>query len=131
MSQPVETRELRNFAFLVGGIFLCISLWPVVWRGDSLRWWALVPAITLIPFGIIAPRLLAPIYRSWMAVGHALGWVNTRLLLSLLYYGLIAPMGIVMRLMGRDSMRRQYVRDTDSYCVVRRRRDPSHMRNMF
>ena len=131
MSERVDAKQLRHFAFLVGGIFLFISVWPVIWREESVRLWALIPALILIPLGIIAPSLLRPIYKGWMAVGHVLGWVNTRLLLGILYYGLIVPMGMVMRMIGRDPMRRQYVRDTDSYRVLRQRRDPSHMRNMF
>ena len=131
MSEPMDVKQLRHFAFLVGGIFLFISIWPLIWRGESVRLWAVFPALILVPLAIIAPLLLAPIYKGWMAVGHVLGWVNTRLLLGILYYGLIVPMGTVMKLMGRDPMRRQYVRDTDSYRVLRQRRDPSHMRNMF
>jgi hypothetical protein len=66
-----------------------------------------------------------------MAVGHVLGWINTRIILGILYYGLIVPTGLVMKMFGRDPMRRAFVPDMQTYRVVREPRQPSHMKHMF
>ena len=91
----------------------------------------LAPAGALIPLGLILPRVLAPLYKGWMAVGHVLGWINTRIILGILYYGLVVPMGLVMKMLGRDPMRRAWIPGMDTYRVVREPRPPSHMKNMF
>lgn len=131
MAQPADSKELRNFGLIVGGIFLVIGLWPLVWRGEGMRMWAVGLAGLLIPLGLLVPTVLAPVFRVWMKVGHVLGWINTRIILGILFYGLITPMGVVMRLFGWDAMRRVLVRDAQTYRVVRQPRPPSHMTRQF
>jgi hypothetical protein len=131
MNNQVDTKQLRSFGLLVGGIFLFLGLWPLVWKGEPLRLWAVIPAALLLPLGLIAPSLLAPLYKGWMAVGHVLGWINTRIILGILYYGLIVPIGLVMKMLGRDPMHRAFVPDMQTYRVVRKPRAPSHMKHMF
>jgi hypothetical protein len=84
----------------------------------------IVPALTV-------PRILAPVHRIWMTIGDALGWVNSRILLGLVFYGLVTPMGLVMRLRGRDPMRRRFEPRADSYRVLRQPRPGSHMTRQF
>ena len=131
MSEQADVKQLRSFGLTVGGVFLLIGIFPFVWRGEELRLWAVIPAGLLIPLGLILPQVLAPLYKGWMAVGHVLGWINTRIILGILYYGLVVPMGLIMKIMGRDPMRRACVPGMESYRVVREPRSPSHMKNMF
>jgi polyferredoxin len=131
MNHEVEVKELRNFGLIVGGIFLVIGLWPMVWRGDGMRLWAVGLGGLLIPLGLLIPTVLAPVFTVWMKVGHLLGWINTRIILGFLFYGLITPMGVVMRLFGWDAMRRVLVRDVESYRVVRQPRPRTHMTRQF
>jgi polyferredoxin len=131
MNHEVEVKELRNFGLMVGGIFLVIGLWPMVWRGEGIRLWAIGLGGLLIPLGLLMPAVLAPVFKVWMKVGHVLGWINTRIILGALFYGLITPMGVVMRLFGWDAMRRVLVRDVESYRVVRQPRPRTHMTRQF
>ena len=127
----METKHLRTFGLTVGGIFLILGLWPALWRGGEPRLWALIPGILLAVLGLSLPRSLKRAHKLWMIVGHVLGWINTRIILGITFYGLITPMGLVMRLLGWDSMRRTLVPQADSYRVVRRLRPPSHMTRQF
>ena len=131
MNHEVEVKELRNFGLMVGGIFLVIGLWPMVWRDEGMRLWAIGLGGLLIPLGLLIPAVLAPVFKVWMKVGHVLGWINTRIILGALFYGLITPMGVVMRLFGWDAMRRVLVRDVESYRVVRQPRPRTHMTRQF
>ena len=131
MNHEVEVKELRNFGLMVGGIFLVIGLWPMVWRGEGMRLWAIGLGGLLIPLGLLMPAVLVPVFKVWMKVGHVLGWINTRIILGVLFYGLITPMGVVMRLFGWDAMRRVLVRDVESYRVVRQPRPRTHMTRQF
>ena len=131
MEGMVEKKELRNFGLIVGGIFCLIGIWPAIRHGEGLRLWAVVPGALLIPLGLIAPTVLAPLFKIWMKVGHVMGWVNTRIILGILYFGLITPMGVVMRLFGWDSMRRAFSPNDESYRVVRHVRPRNHMTRQF
>ena len=106
MALPSEAKELRHFGLIVGGVFCVIGIWPLIRYGEGLRLWALVPGALLIPLGLVAPLALRPLFKVWMKVGQVMGWINTRIILGILYFGLITPMGVMMRLFGWDSMRR-------------------------
>ena len=86
-----DKKELRNFGLLVGGVFSVIGFWPMVFRGEPLRLWAIIAGSLLILFGGLAPTWLGPIHQGWMWIGHVLGWINTRIILGVIFYGLITP----------------------------------------
>jgi len=130
--EPAATRkELRQFGLLVGAIFTVIGLWPLVFRGEPLRLWAIGIGGLLIAFGGILPQLLAPVHKGWMWVGHILGWINTRILLGIVFYALVTPIGLVFRLMGKDTMRQTLSESSQTYRVVRSPRPHSHMKYQF
>jgi hypothetical protein len=91
MIQPASKKDLRSFGYLVGAVFGVIGIWPLLFRGEPLRLWAVGLSSTLIALGGLLPRVLAPIHEAWMWVGHVLGWINTRILLGIVFYGLITP----------------------------------------
>ena len=126
-----QTQQLRSFGLMVGGIFACIGVWPALWRGQPLRLWGLLLGGALIALALVWPRSLAQVYRLWMAVGEVLGWINTRLILGVLFYGIFTPIGLCMRLRGKDPMRRTLHPEVDTYRVVRQPRPASHMRHQF
>ena len=66
-----------------------------------------------------------------MAIGEALGWINTRVILGFVYYGIMTPMGMTMRLLGKDPMRRRFEPDANSYRVPRATRPSRHMDRQF
>jgi hypothetical protein len=131
MNQEPAIKELRSFGLIVGGVFLVIGLWPVLFRGEDPRLWSLGIGGALAALGVVAPASLKQVHRGWMKVGHVLGAINTRIILGIIYYGLITPMGVAMRLMGKDSMHRVLLQDVASYRVVRAPRPRHHMRNQF
>jgi hypothetical protein len=87
--------------------------------------------VALVILGLLWPRALSVVHRAWMAVGHALGWVNTRILLGIVFYGIVTPMGLVMRLAGRDPMRRGFDAMASSYRVPRAPRPSGHLTRQF
>ena len=131
MDHSATRKELRHFGLLVGAVFAVLGIWPLVFRNEPLRWWALGPGGLLILLGAILPQVLAPIQKGWMWVGHVLGWINTRILLGIVFYGLVTPIGLVFRLMGKGTMRQVFAKDSATYRVVRTPRPRSHMKLQF
>jgi len=131
MSQQATTKELRTFGLMVGGVFSVIGLWPIVFRGDAPRIWAISVGGALVGLGLALPSSLKHIHLVWMKIGHVLGYINTRILLGVIFYGLITPMGMIMRVLGKDPMHRVLVPGVDTYRVIRPPRARLHMRNQF
>jgi hypothetical protein len=106
-------RTITSFALIVSGALLAIAAYQW-WRGAAP--WVLITlgsiAAVLLLLAAVAPALLRPVYRIWMRIGEALGWVNTRLLLTLVFFLVVTPIGLLMRLFGRSPMA---VRRSDSY----------------
>ena len=131
MTEPAESRGLRSFGLFVASVFSVIGLWPVLVRGEAIRLWAVVIAGSLGIPAVIHPKSLRFVHQVWMGVGHALGWINTRLILGFIYYCFFTPMGLVMRVMGKDPMRRRIHAGVESYRVIKQRRSASHLLRQF
>jgi hypothetical protein len=131
MTNCPDGKQLRKFGALVGSIFCALGLWPAIIRGQHPRAWALAIGVLLLIAALIAPRSLGPVHRVWMMAGDGLGWINTRILLGVVFYGLITPMGLIMRLLGNDPMRRKHAPGVETYRVVKRPRSGAHMTRQF
>lgn len=110
MSAPASSptpAELRKFglimAAMVAGLFGLLLPWLFGRPWPTWPW--IVTVLFAVPAGL-APPVLAPVHRAWMVVGAVLGWINTRILLAAVFYLVVLPVGFVMRLVGRDPMRR-------------------------
>ena len=127
-----ENKQLRSFGLIVGGIFGIIGIWPLIFRGEVPRFWAIGTAACLMLSGLVLPRCLSPIYRIWMALGQILGKINTRVILSLIFYGLFTPAAIFRRLVfSRDPLHCRFDPEKKSYRVLRKRRAKDHLARQF
>ena len=97
--------EARRFGLVVGAAFLLLGA-MLLWRGRPLP--ARVSGFvggTLFLLGIVLPSVLLPVRRVWMAMALGISKVTTPLLLGVMYFGVIAPLGLVRRILRRDSLR--------------------------
>jgi len=132
VTHEVQVRQLRTFGLMVGGIFALIALWPLFFRSEEPRLWAIILAGLLMVPALAWPKSLRPIYQVWMVIGEILGRINTRIILGLILYGLFTPIGFVRQfLLGKDSMRRRFEPDASTYGVMKQSRPGSHMTRQF
>jgi hypothetical protein len=66
-----------------------------------------------------------------MALGHILGWINTRIILGFVFYLIVTPIGFIRRLLGKDPMGKEIRADINSYRIIRQPRPPSHLKRQF
>jgi len=131
VSSRAQNKQLRDFGVIVGGVFAAIGVWPLVFRGEGPRLWALVLSGGLIVPALLLPRSLAYVYRVWMAASGVLGWLNTRVILSVIFYAVVTPMGFVMRRLGRDPMQRRLDSHATTYRIPKATRGGAHMTRQF
>lgn len=131
MQDKVTNKRLRSFGLTVGGIFAGIGAWPFVIHGGDPRWWAIVIGVCLVVPAVVFPTSLFWIHKGWMAVGHVMGWINTRIILGAVFYLVVTPIGIVRNMLGKDPMGRRIRPDLDSYRIVRKPRPGSHLTRQY
>jgi hypothetical protein len=131
MQNNTDNKQLRSFGLTVGGVFLVLGLWPVVFRNEGPRWWAVILAGLLVVPALVFPRSLSWIYKWWMALGHIMGWINTRIILGVVFYFIVTPIGIIRRFLGKDPMGKQIRTDMNTYRIIRKPRPASHLRRQY
>jgi len=123
-------KQERQFGYLFAAVFTIIAFWPL-WplHAPKIAW--LAGAVAWVAVALICPRLLAPLYKAWMKFGHVLGWINARIILAFVFFVVVTPIGLLMRLLGKDLLRMKS-RTTDSYWIQRDKPlDPQSLRNQF
>jgi len=108
MNNRIKKKELRKFGLTVGIIFpLLLGLIIPLIRGHSFAGWTLFIGIPLLITGLVKPNLLFLPYKFWMYLGHYLGWINSRLILGLVFILVVQPISIFMYFFGYDPLRRK------------------------
>lgn len=124
MTKRVQTpdmpsrEELRRFGLLTGAIVAVLFglLLPWIFGHGYLRWPWIVAGVLWV-WGLLVPATLHPVYRGWMAFGHVLGWINTRIILGIMFYLMFVPAGFIMKLLRKDPMARKLRKETYTYRV--------------
>ena len=119
-THDVKASSNRNFGWVFTAVFLVTALWPLL-SGRSPRWWSLVAAIVFLLITLFAPALLALPNRLWLRFGVLLNRIISPIALAFLFYVVVTPMGAVMRMFGKDSLRLQRGKADGSYWI---KRDP-------
>jgi len=125
--------ELRQFGLLFGAILvLLFGLMLPFLIGYSFPLWPWVVALLVTVLALLAPTALTPFYRGWMRFGLIAGFINTRIIMFVLYYALFVPTGLVMKLFGRDALARTTGgKTTDSYRVASAVRPNDHFERPY
>jgi hypothetical protein len=104
-SSPIDRKQLVSFGLIMAAAFAVIALIRARLSGiDTFAIAFMAVAAFFAVLAFLAPPLLAPIHRWWMSLAEALGWINTRLILIVVYYLLVTPIGVVMRFFGRSPL---------------------------
>jgi hypothetical protein len=115
-------RRLRSFGLTVGGVLVALALW-FLFRGryPAFRAGAGGAGLLLVLAGLAAPGALRPVHRAWMAAAFALGWVTSRVLLTAIFLGVVTPLALLARLVGKRFLDLGFDRGATTYWV---RREP-------
>jgi hypothetical protein len=112
-------KELRQFGLtmgivlgLLGGFFL--------WRGKVYYSSFFIISILFLFLGLVLPVLLKPIQKIWMVLAILMGWFMTRIILIILFYLIVTPVGLLARLFGKDFLNRKFEINRDSYWIPKK-----------
>ena len=107
----------RSFGIVFFVVFLLISFWPSI-EGQSLRIWALTVSLIFLVLGLLNSKLLSPFNLIWVKFGEVLGRIIAPIAMGVVYFIIITPIGLFMRLIGKDLLRTKFSKN-NSYCIKR------------
>ena len=117
--EKLDASGYRKFGITTGIIVGLLFGLLLPWIFDfNYPLWPWVITAVLTGLAIIFPVALQPVYIIWMKFGLVMNWINTRLILGILFYLMFLPIGLVMRLFGKDPMQRKLDKNLASYRVI-------------
>ncbi|MBN2417639.1 hypothetical protein JXO52_17530 [bacterium] len=113
-------KNLRKFGLFVGGIFLLIGLY-MEYRHVVSEWRFVLFGVgaMLMALGAVYPRSLTYVYRFWMGIAFTVGWLVSRVLLAVIFYGIVTPIGLVMKLFGKNPIEGHLDPEAESHWVMK------------
>lgn len=109
-------KELKEFGLTVGIVFILISGF-LLWKKIENYFYFFIIGLLLVIFGLFFTPVLKPLHKVWMMLALFLGYVMTRVILSILFYVIITPIGIFMKLIGNDLLDVNFNKKRESYWV--------------
>ena len=108
INKITQKKTLRDFGLIIGfGFPIFIGLVLPFITGHNFRLWTFSLGVPAILLGIFKPNLLLYPYKFWMLLGHILGWINSKLILSLIYILVLIPISCIMNLLGHDPLKKK------------------------
>ena len=124
----VKIGSNKNFGIVFFAVFLIISLYPIL-NDDSLRLWSLVISITFLILGLMNSKILSPLNRLWFKLGIILGKIISPIIMGIIFFFIVTPIGYLMRLFKKDVLNLKF-NDNKSYWIEKNG-PKSKMKNQF
>jgi len=121
----------RSFGLVFVAVFAIVGLFPLLGDG-GVRWWSLAIAVAILAVTLIRPSLLARLNVAWFYVGLLLGRIVSPIVMGILFFGVVLPVGLIVRLRTPDPLRQRFDPDAESYWLtIDPVADSSSMRHQF
>jgi predicted membrane metal-binding protein len=118
VDEAVSGSSNRSFGLTFAIVFAIVALWPLI-RGRSVRGWALIVAAAFLLAALVLPRVLAPLNRLWLRLGLLLHTCMSPVIMGLVFFTTVTPIGLLRRLLGQDPLRLRLDRDAATYWIER------------
>lgn len=116
--QPAKNSSDRSFGLVFAAFFMIVAVLPLR-HGQSVRIWAVGASLAFCVLAVFVPTILAPFNRLWAKFGLLLHGIVSPVALAILFYGVVTPVGFIMRLSGNDPLRLRFDRSARSYWIER------------
>jgi hypothetical protein len=112
-----DRARLRNFGLTLAAGFAVLG-GLLLWRGRESNAYFFATAVVFLVAGLAAPSVLRPVRRAWLWVGGVVGWVMTRVIMLVLFFAVITPIGLIARALGKDFLSLKHDPEAKTYWVA-------------
>ena len=110
----------RSFGILFFIVFLILSLWPLK-NGNNLNLYFLITSGIFLILGAINSKLLTPLNKAWIKFGEILGLIIAPIVMSLVYFVILTPVSLIVRLFGKDLLGLKFIKENETYWIKRKK----------
>ena len=107
MEQKIKTSSNKSFGIVFFIVFLFIALYPLI-NDSDIRYWSLIVSLIFLILGLINSIILTPLNRLWFKFGIFLGKVVSPIILGIIFFLIVTPTGLLLRLFGKDIINLKY-----------------------
>ena len=118
----------RNFGIVFTIVFLIISFWPLI-KGGDLRNWSLIISFIFFALALLNSKILTPLNKIWMKFGLLLGKIVSPIVMGFIFFFIVTPTGIIMRLLGKDLLNLK--KNNQSTYWIKKDNKNNNMKNQF
>ena len=118
----------RSFGILFCIVFAIVALWPVM-SGGSLRIWPIPISLIFLVLGLLNSKLLNPLNFAWVKFGELLGRIIAPIVMAIIYFMIVTPIGLFMRLIGKDFLNTKFSNDNSYW--IKRQKNIGSMKRQF
>ena len=104
----------RSFGIIFSIVFFIISFWPVM-SGESIRLWAFLIAVIILIISLTKANLLHTLNKIWFRFGLMLGNIVAPIVMGIIFFAIITPVGLIMRMLGKDLLNKKFKKSLRSY----------------
>ena len=110
----------KSFGLLFFVVFLIIGLWPLK-NGESLNYYFIIASVVFLILGLLNSKLLSPLNKSWIKLGEILGIIIAPIVMALVYFVILTPISIIVRVFGKDLLGLKFLKEKETYWIKRKK----------
>lgn len=110
----------RSFGLLFSFVFILITFWPLI-ISEPIRVWALITSLIFLILGLLDSRFLSPLNKYWIKLGELLGRIIAPLVMMLIFFTILTPIGLTLKLFGKDLLKIKKIKSLKSYWITKKK----------
>ena len=125
----IKISSNKSFGLVFFVIFIVITLWPLL-KDGNIRIWSVILSIIFLILGLLNSKILTPLNKLWMRFGILLGKIVSPVVIGIVYFGVVTPIGLMMKLFGKDILNLKIDKNKNTYWLPKSK-IASKMKNQF
>ena len=127
--KEIKTSSNKSFGLVFFVIFMTIALWPLL-NDENIRIWSVIVSIIFLILSLFNSKILTPFNKLWMRLGILLGAIVSPIVMGIVYFAVITPIGLIMKLFGKDVLNLKIDKNKNTYWTLKKK-IPSKMKDQF
>tara|TARA_B100001057_G_scaffold227849_1_gene228138 strand:- start:387 stop:770 length:384 start_codon:yes stop_codon:yes gene_type:complete len=124
----VRISSNRSFGIVFFVVFLLIALYPLIYSGE-IRLWSIIVSFTFLVLGLLNSKILTPLNKIWFKFGIFLGKLISPVIMGIIFFLVVTPIGLIMRMLGKDLLNLKYNKNQSYW--IEKSGPKSKMKNQF